>query len=134
MVCVQCAAKGVKSASLCRDLAVGMLKGVLRDSFFTSGLFVNLGRQPKLLLKVKFLLKRWEHSSTTKSRKRAGAPEVPIYDLRITNLPPLKTTRVKNERKTVEEKGVKKREKWEDFERGNGKNVREDTHHRLPAI
>ena len=41
-----------------------------------------------------------------------------IYDLRITILPPLKTTRVKNERKTVEEKGVKKREKWEVFEGG----------------
>ena len=34
------------------------------------------------------------------------------YELRITILAPLKTTRVKNERKKVEEKGVKKREKW----------------------
>ena len=33
------------------------------------------------------------------------------YDLRFTILPPLKTTKVKNERKKVEEKGVKKREK-----------------------
>ena len=38
-----------------------------------------------------------------------GEQSSPIYDL---HLPPLKTTRVKNERKTVEEKGVKKREKW----------------------
>ena len=39
-----------------------------------------------------------------------------LAHLRITNLPPLKTTKVKNERKTVEEQGVKKGK--------NGKNGR----------
>ena len=36
-----------------------------------------------------------------------GAPEVPIYELRITILPPLKTTRVKNERKKLRRKESK---------------------------